>query len=87
MRENDRSCSDGEQGSVFDNAAFSVTQNLIVNESSCITWSIAEYIFQFAFLVAANVDYAMVHVNAWVYGFDRAVDSAVLHVAADDVVA
>ena len=29
----------------------------------------------------------MVHVNAWIYGFDRAVDSAVLHVTADDVVA
>ena len=77
----------GEEGAVLDDTALTVAQNLIVHEGARIAWTVTEHILQFALFVAAHVDDAVVHVYAWVHGLDRAVDAAILHISADDVVA
>ena len=77
----------GEEGAVLDDTALTVAQNLIVHEGARIAWTVTEHILQLALFVAAHVDDAVVHVYAWVHGLDRAVDAAILHISADDVVA
>ena len=84
---NDGGGSDGEEGSVFYHASLAVAQNLVVHEGARIAGAVAEHVFQLALLVAAHVDYAVVHVYARVHGLDGAGYAAAFLVSADGVVA
>lgn len=85
--QDDRGGSYGEKGAIFYDASFFVAKNLVVNKCSRVARAISKYVLQLSFLVAANVDDAVVHIHAWVNSFYRAVDAAVFHVSSDDVVA
>lgn len=85
--QNDACGTDGKERSVFYHAPFAVAQYHIVYEGACVAGAVAEDIFQFAVLVARNVDDAVGDVDTWVYGLNRAVYPGVLHVAANHVVA
>ena len=85
--QDDAGGTNGEEGSVVDDASFAITENLIVDKCSGVARTVAKHIFQLASLVAADVDDAMGDVNTGVHRFDGAVDTAVFLITTDDVVA
>lgn len=79
--------SDGEERAVGDDAALAVAEYLVVDKGASVARTVAQDVFQPSLLVAADVDDAVGDVNAGVHGLNRTVHSAVLLVAANDVVA
>ncbi len=78
--------SDSEEGSVLDHPLFPVSEDLVIDEGAGIAGTVPEDIFKVAPLVTADVEGAVVDVDARVVGLDGSVCLAALHVSANHVV-
>ena len=85
--EDDAGGTDSEECSILDDTPFTTLDFHIIDEGAGIAVVVAKGVAEVATLVAADVDGAVVQVNAGVNGLERRIDGVALLVTANDVVA
>ena len=85
--QDDAGGADGEEGAVFDDATLALFDFHVVDEGAGVAVVVGQGIAQLSALVAADVDSAVVEVDAGVNGLEGGVDGVAFLVAADNVVA
>ena len=71
---------------VCDDTSFAIAQDIVAYKSARLTWSVSQYIYQRSTLVAAHIDSAMCHIYAGITSLDGAIDTAVFHISADNII-
>ena len=85
--EDDAGGTDGEKGAISNDAALTTLDFYIVDKGAGVGVVVGEREAELSMLVAADIDGAMVEVDAGVNGLEGSVDGVALLVAANDVVA
>ena len=85
--EDDAGSTDGEEGAISDDAALTAFYLYIVDKGAGVGVVVREREAEFSMLVAADIDGAVVQVDAGVNSLEGGVDGVALLVAANDVVA